>query len=307
MNRKLRANFLLLTTSFIWGSAFVAQRVGMEYNGPFTFNAVRMLVAGIALTVVTLILNRNKKNPAEARESEYEGPVDPKEAKKMLYISGLVCGIILFIGSSFQQFGLLFTTAGKAGFITTLYIILVPVLGLFLRKKTGKKVWFCVLMALVGLYFLSFIEDMQFNLGDVLVLICALAYAVHIMVIDYYSRKVDSVKLSQLQFFVCAFLSFIVMFIFESPEIRNILSAWIPILYVGAISGAVGFTFQIIAQKDTAPSIAALLMSFEAVFAALTGFIILNEVLTPRELFGCVLMFAAVVIAQLPGRQSKLA
>ena len=333
MNRKVRANFLLLTTSFIWGSAFVAQRVGMENLEPFTFNGVRMLVACFALSIVALILERAKiksadipdtekatpqnlapeNQPSKAHSSEIQLSTDqsskiqhPKnhaKAKKMLYISGLFCGMILFIASSFQQVGLVYTTAGKAGFITTLYIIIVPVLGLFLKKKVGKRVWFCVFLALVGLYFLSFIENMQLNIGDILVLFCAIGYAIHIIVIDHYSPYVDSVKLSQIQFFIAGMLSLVVMFVFESPNIIHILGAWRPILYVGVISGAVGFTFQIIAQKDTQPAIAALLMSFEAVFAALTGFIILNEILTIRELFGCALMFVAVVVAQFPEKQ----
>ena len=333
MNRKVRANFLLLTTSFIWGSAFVAQRVGMENLGPFTFNGVRMLVASLALSIVALIFGRVKIKSSDSpgsekvstdnlvpenqpskdhsleiqlstdQSSKNQHPESTVKAKKMLYLSGLFCGVILFIASSFQQVGLVYTTAGKAGFITTLYIIIVPVLGLFLRKKVGKRVWFCVILALIGLYFLSFIENMQMNIGDILMLFCAIGYAVHIIVIDHYSPYVDSVRLSQIQFFIAGVLSLVVMFVFESPNIINILDAWVPILYVGVISGAVGFTFQIIAQKDTAPAIAALLMSFEAVFAALTGFIILNEILTIRELLGCVLMFIAVVVAQLPEKR----
>ena len=295
MNRKLRANFLLLTTSFIWGSAFVAQRVGMEYMGPFTFNGVRLLVASLALTFVALILNKGEKRQAP--------PENPAKARKALYISGLCCGIILFFASSFQQAGLLFTTAGKAGFITTLYIIIVPLLGLFLKRKIGKRIWFCVFLALIGLYFLSFIENMQLNLGDVLMLFCAFGYAVHIVVIDRFVQDVNAVRLSQIQFFVAGVLSLVVMFVFESPDITHILNAWFPILYVGVLSGAIGFTLQIIAQKDTNPTIAALLMSFEAVFAALTGFVILNEILTIRELLGCVLMFAAILIAQFPGKK----
>lgn len=299
MNRKLRANFLLLTTSFIWGSAFVAQRLGMTYIGPFTFNAVRMLVAGLALTVVAMLMNLRKKKPVQGQEVEQE------EAKggKALYIGGLCCGVVLFFASSFQQAGLMFTTAGKAGFITTLYIIIVPLLGLFLKRKISKRVWFCVLLALIGLYFVSFIEEMQMNLGDILMLFCALGYAVHILVVDRFTQKTDAVRLSQIQFFVSAFLSFIVMFVFESPDIMSILISWAPILYVGVLSGALAFTLQIIAQKDTDPSIAALLMSFEAVFAALSGFVILNEVLTARELLGCAMMFAAILIVQFPEKR----
>ena len=293
-NRKIRANFLLLFTAFIWGSAFVAQRVGMEHIGPFTFNAVRLLIAGIALSLVALVLGKTKIQASAEK---------PAYSRKALYTGGLVCGIVLFVAMSFQQVGIQFTTAGKAGFITTLYIIFVPLLGLFLRRKIGGRVWFSVFLALAGLIFLSFIEDMQINLGDFLMLFCAIAYAVHILVVDRYATKADSVRLSCFQFFVAAFISFFAMLVFETPNITYILMSWIPLLYVGVLSGAVGFTLQIIAQKDTDPAIAALLMSFEAVFAVLTGFLILSEVLTARELLGCILMFTAIVIAQLPNRE----
>ena len=292
-NRKLRANFLLLFTAFIWGSAFVAQRVGMEHIGPFTFNAVRLLIAGIALSIVALILDKSKFQAEEKR---------PLYSRKALYVGGLVCGIVLFVAMSFQQVGIQYTTAGKAGFITTLYIIIVPLLGLFLRRKIGGMVWFSVFLALTGLFFLSFIENMEINLGDFLMLFCAIGYAVHILVVDRYATRADSVKLSCFQFFVAAFISSIVMLVFETPNFTYILMSWLPLLYVGVLSGAVGFTLQIVAQKDTDPAIAALLMSFEAVFAALTGFLILSEVLTVRELIGCVLMFTAIIIAQMPGR-----
>ena len=298
-NRKLRANFLLLFTAFIWGSAFVAQRVGMEHIGPFTFNAVRLLIAGVALSLVALILSKtNLQGDAKS---------NPSYSRKALYMGGLICGIILFVAMSFQQVGIQYTTAGKAGFITTLYIIIVPLLGLFLKKKIGGRVWFSVFLGLTGLFFLSFIENMQINLGDFLMLFCAVGYAMHILVVDKYATRADSVKLSCLQFFVAAFISFIVMLIFETPNITYILMSWLPLLYVGVLSGALGFTLQIIAQKDTDPAIAALLMSFEAVFAALTGFLILNEVLTIRELIGCVMMFAAIIIAQLPNKEKAYA
>ena len=291
INKKIRANFLLLFTAFIWGSAFVAQRVGMEHIGPFTFNAVRMLIAGAALSIVVFVF---EKTGAKCTKPNMY-------SKKALYMGGFFCGSVLFVASSFQQTGLMFTTAGKAGFITTLYIIIVPLLGLFLKRRVGAKVWFSVLLGLTGLFLLSFVENMQINLGDVLMLFCAVGYAVHIIVVDRYATRTDSVKLSCLQFFVAAFFSCIVMLVFETPSLSNILMSWLPILYVGVISGAVGFTLQIVAQKDTSPAVAALLMSFEAVFAALTGFVILNEVLTPRELVGCLLMFSAVILAQMPG------
>ena len=300
MSRKIRANFLLLLTSFIWGSAFVAQSVGMEHIGPFTFNAVRMLVSGLALTPIILFLNRNVKDETESLEDIQHVREVSGKSNKTLYLGGFCCGLVLFGASSFQQVGLLYTTAGKAGFITTLYIIIVPLLGLFMRKKVSKRIWFCVLLALVGIYLLCMVENLRMNRGDFLMLFSALGYAMHIIVIDYFSPKTNALRLSHLQFFVCAFFSFSLMFIFESPELWNILISWLPILYAGVLSGAVGFTLQIIAQKDTTPTVTALILSFEAVFAVLTGFVILNEILSVHEIFGCVLMFAAIVIAQLP-------
>jgi len=303
MSRKLRANFLLLITSFIWGSAFVAQSAGMEHIGPFTFNAVRWLVAGIALTPFIMILNKNAKDGTESLEDMHDAQ-DAREtsgkSNKTLYLGGLCCGIIILGASSFQQVGLLYTTAGKAGFITTLYIIIVPLLGLFMRKKVGKRIWFCVLLALIGIYLLCMVENLRMNRGDFLMLFSALGYAMHIIVIDYFSPKTNALRLSQMQFLVCAFFSFVLMFVFESPELYNILISWFPIFYAAVLSGAVGFTLQIIAQKDTTPTVTALILSFEAVFAVLTGFVVLNEVLSINEVFGCILMFTAILIAQLP-------
>jgi len=307
MNRKVRAHFLLFFTAFIWGSAFVAQSVGMEHVGPFTFNTIRMFISGIALTPLMLILNRGGKNDINVLESSQVAQVtnqSPAQSKKTLYFAGLLCGIILFSGSTFQQIGLVYTTAGKAGFITTMYIIMVPLLGVFMKKKIGKRIWFCVILAVIGIYLLCLVEDLQMNKGDFLMLFSALSYAIHIIVIDHYSHKTDSLKLSHMQFFVCAFISLVPMFIFETPDIINISMAWLPLLYAGVLSGAVGFTFQIIAQKDIKPTVAALIMSFESVFAVLTGFVILSEILSAQELFGCLLMFIAIIIAQLPEKRT---
>jgi len=305
MNRKIRANFLLLLTSFIWGSAFVAQSVGMEHIGPFTFNVARMLVSGIALTPIVLFLDRNAKSGTENPDVIQHAQDVSGKSNKTVYLGGLCCGLALFCASSFQQVGLLYTTAGKAGFITTLYIIIVPLLGLFMGKKAGKKIWFCVLLALIGIYLLCMIENLRMNRGDFLMLFSALGYAMHIIVVDHFSPKTNALRLSHIQFFVCAFFSFVLMLVFESPELRNILISWFPILYAGLLSGAVGFTLQIIAQKDTTPTVTALILSFEAVFAVLTGFVILNEILSVHEIFGCALMFAAIIIAQLPEKTEK--
>ena len=306
MSRKVRAHFLLFLTAFIWGSAFVAQSVGMDHLGPFTFNAVRMFIAGIALTPFILFLRKNEPSISESPKLEQNAITTPDGDKKNLYFAGIICGVILFSGSTFQQVGLLYTTAGKAGFITTMYIIMVPLLGVFMKKRIGKRIWFCVILAVIGIYLLCLVEDLQMNRGDFLMLFSALSYAIHIIVIDHFSNRIDSLKLSHMQFFVCAFISLIPMFIFESPEISNIWLAKIPLLYAGVLSGALGFTLQIIAQKDIKPTVAALIMSFEAVFAVLTGFVILSEVLSSQELIGCVLMFIAIIIAQLPQDSLRL-
>ena len=298
MSRKVRAHILLFFTSFIWGSAFVAQSVGMEHLGPLTFNGVRMLISGFAMTLVVLFFGKITKPQSANRE--VESTLQNQNDKKTLFKVGIWCGIILFAASTFQQVGLVYTTAGKAGFITTMYIILVPILGIFMKKKISKRIWFCVILAVVGIYLLCLVEDLRMNFGDFLMLFCALGYSVHIIVIDHFSNRVDAVRLSQIQFFVAGIISLAPMFIFETPAVANILLAWFPLIYAAVFSGAIGFTFQIVAQKDIKPTVAALIMSFESVFAVLTGFVILSEILSSREVFGCILMFTAVIIAQLP-------
>ncbi len=292
MSKKLKGNLMLLLTSLIWGSAFVAQVVGMDHIGPFTFNSVRNFVGSVFLLIVIPFLKNN-------------APHDPKEApatenKNVLLKGGVFCGVMLFIASSLQQFGVLYTTAGKAGFITTLYVVIVPIIGLFLGKKVSKKIWFCVCLAAVGLYLLSIKGDLSVNLGDFLVFLCAIFFSFHILVIDYFSPQVDGVKMSCIQFFICGLLNTVAMFIFEAPSVSAIRMSIIPILYAGALSSGVGYTLQIVAQKDTDPTIASLILSLESVFAVIAGVLLLNESLTLRELSGCVLMFIAIVIAQLP-------
>ena len=305
MSRKVRAHILLFFTSFIWGSAFVAQSVGMEHLGPFTFNGVRMLISGFALTIVVIIWKRIPKTQQAASSSVQSTLEDTENSKKTLFRAGIWCGVIVFAASTFQQVGLVYTTAGKAGFLTTMYIILVPILGIFMKRKIGKRIWFCVILAVVGIYLLCLVENLRMNFGDFLMLFCALGYAIHIIVIDHFSNRVDAVRLSQIQFFVAGIISLAPMFIFETPAVSNILLAWLPLVYAAVLSGAIGFTFQIIAQKDIKPTVAALIMSFESVFAVLTGFVILSELLSSREILGCILMFTAVIIAQLPEKTGK--
>ncbi len=222
--------------------------------------------------------------------------------KKTLYIGGCLCGIVLFIASSFQQIGIQYTTVGKSGFITALYIIIVPVLGLLFKKKVQKRVWFSVVIALIGLYLLCIKENFEISRGDFLILMCAVCFSIHILVIDKFSPLVDGVRMSCIQFFVAGILGIIPMFIFENPELANLIQAYSPILYAGVMSSGVAYTLQIIGQKYTSPVMATLIMSLESVFAALSGWLILGEILSVKELIGCVLVFAGIIIAQLPDK-----
>lgn len=288
---------MLLLTALIWGSSFVAQRAGMEYIGPFTFNGIRSLIGGLVLIPVIFLFSKEKN--AELTEAE------KKAGKKTLLLGGILCGIVLFAASSLQQIGMVYTTAGKAGFITALYIVLVPILGVFIRKKVKPIVWLCVILAVAGLYLLCMTDGLSLGRGDLLVLLCAFAFSIHILVIDYFAPRTDGVALSCIQFFVCGILSLFPMFLAETPVWFAILDCWIPILYAGVLSCGVAYTLQILAQKHTDPTVASLLLSLESVFAAIAGAIILHEQLAPRELAGCVLMFAAIIIAQLPSKTER--
>lgn len=296
-----------MITSLIWGSAFVAQRVGMDYVGPLTFTGVRFWLAVAALLPVMLIMR--KKNlldePKETGEGDGAGQSNQGSGgdKKILIKGGLACGVILFTASVFQQFGLVFTTAGKAGFITALYIVLVPLLGLFLRHRPGMKSWIGVMIGTVGLYFLTITESFTIAKGDFIVLIGAFFWAAHVLVIDRFTPYVDGVKLSIIQFTVCGVLGTITMFIFETPSIETIISGAVPILYAGVMSAGVGFTFQILGQRHTSPTVASLILSLESVFSAVFGFLLLKEIMSGRELVGCALLFGAVIISQLPNKK----
>lgn len=298
MNRfVIRQSLLLLLTATIWGVAFVSQSVGMDYVGPFTFNAVRSLI-GAAVLIPCIALLKKMSKREEAQEELHK-----KEDKRTLLKGGICCGVILAAASSFQQFGIMHTTVGKAGFITAMYIILVPLLGIFFKKKVGIRVGISVVAAVAGLYLLCMTESFRLEAGDTLVLICALIFSVHIMVIDHFSPLADGVKMSCIQFLTCGVLCGICMFLFEKPSISMILAAWKPILYAGVMSCGVGYTLQIVGQRGMNPTVASLIMSLESVISVLAGFVLLGEVLSRRELFGCVLMFAAIILAQLPERK----
>ena len=289
-HRKLVSSLMLIVAALIWGTAFVAQRKGMEYAGPLAFNGVRTLIGSLVLLPVALIFR-----PAKAAN-----------LRKTL-LAGLLCGLCLFMATNLQQIGLTSTEAGKAGFITTFYIILVPVLGLFLRKKTGAVTWLAVAVALGGLFFLCVKPgEVRIAPGDLLVLGCAFFFAVQILVIDFFVQEVDGVLLSCVQFAVDGILSLIAAFLFEKPDFPALFRGWIPLLYTGILSCGVAYTLQILGQKNLHPTVASLLMSLESAFAVLGGWLILHERLSGRELLGCGLMLAAVLLVQLaPAKKEK--
>lgn len=310
---------ILLLTAMIWGSAFVAQSVGMEYVQCFTFNCVRSLIGGMVLIPCIFFLDwlKGKERKAVANEKGGEtGTGRPKKKQeteagtdsggnvgwrdKTLLTGGISCGVVLFLASNMQQLGIQYTTVGKAGFITALYIVIVPVLGIFLRRKCGVQVWVSVLIALVGFYLLSIKEDFGLEKADCYLLISALLFSVHILVIDYFSVKTDCAKMSCIQFFVCGILSGVVMVAAEQPSIERILDAKLPILYAGVLSCGVAYTLQIVGQKNYNPTIASLILSLESVFSVLAGWVILKQVLSQRELWGCIMIFCAVILAQIP-------
>lgn len=293
---------MLLLTALIWGVAFVAQSVGMDYIGPFTFNSVRSLLGGfVLLPVIGVVTARQKKHGND--KTVYN--------KKTLIIGGICCGLALAAASGIQQVGISMTTVGKAGFITALYILIVPILGIFLKKKAGVKLWVSVAIALVGLYMLCMSGALTINTGDILIMVCAVIFAVHILTIDYFSSKVDCVKMACIQFFVCGLVSMIPAFAVDgpifhkTPELGAIAGAWLPIVYAGVLSCGVAYTLQIVAQKNTEPTVASLILSLESVFAVLAGWIILGQKLSSREIIGCVLMFGAIILAQLPSKREQ--
>lgn len=291
-NKSLRGSLLLLLGSMIWGAAFVAQRVGMDHVGPFTFNGIRMLLAWLVMIPVTALMeHKNKNTPG------YTAP-DPKDQR----LSGVICGALLFIATSLQQMGLVSTTAGKAGFITALYVVLVPVAAWFLfRKNPGKVIWLGVLIAVGALWLLCMPADGGFVLqsGDLLVLGCAVCFTFQILCVDHYAARVSGVKLARDEFLVTGGLSMLIAVATEPISWEGVREALIPIFYAGIMSGAVGYTLQVLGQRDTDPTVASLLMCMEAVFAVLTGVLLIGEKMTVRETVGCVLMFCAVILAQL--------
>lgn len=293
--RELKSELLLFLTAIIWGLAFVAQRSGMAFVGPFTFNAVRFTLGAVALLPVILYLDRKKRQRGETVESTQS---------RTLLIGGLSAGFLLFVGSSLQQIGIVFTTAGNAGFITGLYVVLVPILGMFWGQRTGRNTWAGSLLAAAGLYLLSFTEQFTIARGDFLVLIGAFVWAGHVLLIGMFSSRTDSLKLALSQIIVCATLSALVAVGFETGGVTDIQRAAIPILYAGVMSVGIAYTLQVVGQKNAHPSHAAIILSLEGVFAAVGGWLLLGESMSLRGLTGCGLMLSGILLSQVkwPGK-----
>lgn len=298
MSKQLRANLLLVLTAFIWGVAFVAQDVAADTVAPMYFNGLRMMLAALALLPTVAVADRR------LRAGHGEGMVwrrMSREQKKELFTGGLCCGCMLALGSVFQQMGIaLGAGAGKAGFVTALYIVLVPLAGIFQRKRMNRLVWAAVALSVAGLYFLCMQGGFSIAPADGMLLLSALAYTGHILAVDHFSHRTDCVKMSCIQFFVTALICLMGGLLFETLSWSAVRVCLIPILYAGVISGAMGYTLQIIAQRDAEPAVASLLMSLESVFAVLAGWVLLGDALSLRESFGCLLMMGSIVLAQLP-------
>ena len=300
---KLKGNLILLLTAFIWGVSFIAQSVGVEEISPLAFNGIRSVLGGVVLLPVIFWLDRSKQKKG----------IPVQKVDKNLIIGGIVCGVCLCVASTLQTMGMVYTSPGKSGFLTALYMVIVPILGLFMGKRPRPVILVSVLIALSGLYLMCMDGSLAINFGDVLTIFCALVFAFHILAIDKFSPKADGVKLACLQFFVCGILNLIAMVVMgETPTVTQVLSLWASIGYSGVLSCGVAYTLQIVGQKYTDPTSASILMSLESVFATLTtvilvacGWDLTGGALSSRELFGCVLMFAAILLVQLPEKSAK--
>lgn len=291
MKDKLKGSICLVLATVIWGSAFIAQSVGMDLIGPFTFQSIRCILAVVFLVCVTFVV--------EARHVPLHETIC-RWKNTQLWKAGIICGIALFFAASLQQVGLVYTDAGKAGFITAMYIVLVPILGLFIKKKPNFNAVISVIIAVAGLYLLSCMESSGINIGDMLILGCAFGFAVQILFVDHFAGELDGLRLNCVQALVVAILSIPCMLISEKVDLQNIAACWLPLAFAGILSMGVAYTLQIVGQKDLEPTTASLIMSLESVFAALGGWLVLKEVMTGWELTGCAMVFCAVIISQLP-------
>lgn len=286
-----KRSLMLFSAAFIWGTAFVAQSIGMNYLGPLSFNGARFLMGSLVLLPIVCFNRIGKRK--EGRKSG---------SLKAAAIGGICCGLALCTASLLQQYGILYTTVGKAGFITALYIILVPLFGIFLKKKIPGKVWIGAVIAVFGMYLLCMSESLSPGKGYILVFFCAILFSVHILVIDHFSASVDGVELSCIQFLTAGVIAGILAFIFEKPDIQDFINGFAPLAYAGILSCGVAYTLQVLGQKDTDPAIASLILSLESAISVLAGWVILNQALTGRELTGCIFVFCAVILVQLPVR-----
>lgn len=289
MKEQMKGSIQLLICTLIWGTAFVAQSMGMDYIEPFTFQTARSIIAVVALLPVIFLMERGKKD-GETFLSRWKNP--------RLWKTGALCGVALFLASGLQQVGLVYTDPGKAGFITAMYIVLVPVLGLFLGQKCGLNIWVSVALAVVGLYLLSAFGVSRINIGDLLLMGCAGAFAVQITLVDRLGKDLDGLRLNLVQFLVSAVLSWAVMTAFETPDWASVAACAFPLLYTGVLSSAVAYSLQILGQQKLAPAPASLIMSLESVFAVIAGWLVLHQGLNAPEMLGCVLVFAGVILAQ---------
>lgn len=290
MMRTLKSDALLMLTATIWGFAFVAQRVGMEYVGPFTFNGVRFALGSLSLVPLMLL---KRKNP-----SAIAALLPPADRQTVAW-GGALAGLVLFMGASLQQSGLVHTTAGNAGFITGLYVVIVPLLGLFWRQRPDLGTWIGALLAATGLYLLSVTAAFEIAFGDFLVLVGAFFWAAHVLIIGWLSPRIESIQLACIQFAVCSLLSLITAAALETMTLQGLMGAALPILYGGLLSVGVAYTLQVVAQRDARPAHAAIILSLESVFAALGGWLLLGELLSARALVGCSLMMAGMLLSQL--------
>ncbi len=305
--KQIRNSLLLVLTALVWGIAFVAQSTGGDAIGPYSFNSIRSIIGSLVLIPVIFLLDRI--NPSGKRPKT-------NEEKRTLFLGGFCCGTVLFLASTVQQLGIYYgTSAGKAGFLTACYILLVPVFGLFLKKKCGINIWIGIVIAIAGLYLLCMTDSISFQTSDLMVLLCAVLFALHILVVDHFSPLVDGVRMSCIQFLVCGVWGCFPM-VFSDMRQQTLsgwlsalgsLDAWIPILYAGIFSCGVGYTLQIVGQNGLNPTVASMIMSLESVFSVLAGWLILHEVLSTRQLTGCGLIFAAIILAQLPEKKKQIA
>ena len=296
--KRWQANALLLLAAIIWGAAFTAQSVGMEHLGPFSFNSIRFSIGGIVMLPVVFFRQRSLKKKGAGPGAGFS---------KRLVLTGILCGLLLTMANSIQQIGLLYTSPGKAGFITALYVIIVPVLGLFFGNKPGLRLWISVVIAVVGMYLLCVSDTFTIEKGDVLIMICAFIFAVHIMAIDRYAHDLDGIAISCIQFLTAGILcTAIVPLTDEVITLDAVLGAAVPLLYAGIFSCSFAYTFQIVGQQHTTPTAASLLLSTESVFAAIAAWLLIGDTMTVREILGGLLSFFAVILSQLPSKKQTV-